>query len=259
MAAMTTDQAGPTGSSHAARSRPEGGDSRPVVLAAVAATTLALLAYALIHPRNLLLDDVVRTGPVLLGLLALFLFAPRIVLRGPRARYFAVGHAAFIVPAHRGFGYLVASEVFGFGIIASLAISMWSSFAGSDEPTAAILTRLWLLVGMLILTLAYAAVVIVMITSTLRRRPRVELTQDALLIRGIFGTRTIPWVPAAFHVRPNSKLNLVWADVDPAFIADAITFYVDHPAERDAIGTHEGHERLLAHLGADRQAAPPAS
>jgi hypothetical protein len=39
-------------------------------------------------------------------------------------------------------------------------------------------------------------------------------------------------------------------DVHPLFLADAIRWYADHPADRAAIGTQTEHDRLLAALGA---------
>jgi hypothetical protein len=46
-------------------------------------------------------------------------------------------------------------------------------------------------------------------------------------------------------------------DVPSWFLADAIRWYVEHPEDRTAIGTHAEHERLIAALGADT--APKAS
>ncbi len=46
---------------------------------------------------------------------------------------------------------------------------------------------------------------------------------------------------------------------DPAFLAAAIRWYVEHPADRAEIGTPSGHVALVAQVSAGSTSAPASS
>jgi hypothetical protein len=43
--------------------------------------------------------------------------------------------------------------------------------------------------------------------------------------------------------------RLVWARIHPAFLVDAVRYYVDRSDRREQIGTSAEHERLVSDLG----------
>ena len=49
--------------------------------------------------------------------------------------------------------------------------------------------------------------------------------------------------------RPTASIPVGWLYVDAAFLAAVIRHYVDHPENRDAIGTAQEHSRLQAVCG----------
>ncbi|MGW4461938.1 hypothetical protein [Micromonospora sp. NPDC004704] len=115
-------------------------------------------------------------------------------------------------------------------------------------------------------------VAIAMVLLEIRRGADLELRRDGLFLPGPFGGTELPWaeVPSGRLKgrRHNNRLVLrvqrrdstsllrrrratVWFDrygVSPEFMAGAIRHYLDHPARRVAIGTHEEYARLHALL-----------
>jgi hypothetical protein len=61
--------------------------------------------------------------------------------------------------------------------------------------------------------------------------------------------------PSYYGLPPGDRIPISWMDVDPAFLANAIRHYVEHPEHRAAIGTAEELSRLelLAPSTVDRR------
>ncbi|MEU9506252.1 hypothetical protein AB0D32_08210 [Micromonospora sp. NPDC048170] len=179
---------------------------------------------------------------------------------GPRLR----------VPPVSGFGWFVAGQV----LVMTSATVPVADFDWLDDPDAPSAPLRYALVLPPAVMVAVAALLIgALVAAVFSGSPRVDLTPLGIEIREPFGRRTIPWValcpgtPARQWdgdrliltvTRPElverrgllrgsrtaPRLALTWLRVHPWFLTDAIRYHVDHPDEREDVGTPVGYARL---------------
>ncbi|RZU74691.1 hypothetical protein EV384_3167 [Micromonospora kangleipakensis] len=95
--------------------------------------------------------------------------------------------------------------------------------------------------------------------ANLRAYLRRALALHAAILPAFAGLTTQPKLLARLAELPTPprwrgsttapRLTLTWLRVQPWFLADVLRWYVDHPAERAALGTPAGGERLRRALG----------
>ncbi|MFE9693334.1 PH domain-containing protein [Micromonospora sp. NPDC005806] len=219
-------------------------------------------------------DYALATAPFLLAMLAFgwVLFRQRGAWRRP-ARLVEAGPGRRRVPATPAFGWFVAGQVLGgAGFLTSVGFAL---FWDPEAPPA---MRYLVPAVMVLLVGTYLLLVARFVLAFRRGHPRVDLTPAGVEIREPLGRRTVPWEAMAPGtplrqqsantlqirvIRPElverrglvlsppraPKVALGWLAVHPWFLADVLRFYVDQPAERAALGTPAGDERLRRALG----------
>ncbi|GAA4570639.1 hypothetical protein GCM10023176_29660 [Micromonospora coerulea] len=235
------------------------------VRVAAALVVAAAWAVAVIRGgiRGSWADGPLGTAPLTLGLSALVAMALTVGRPWRRpARLVLVRPGRLRVPAGSGFGWYVVAQVM---ILTGSAVPHLDVDPLRDVPAVT-------------LAALAALVIAVLVAAVFDGRPRVDLTSHGIEARDPTGRRTIPWAALAagrplrqphghklvltvVHpelvehrglVRGSATaplLTLTWLRVQPWFLADALRWYVDHPAERVALGTPDGDERLRRALG----------
>jgi hypothetical protein len=244
---------------------------RTVIVAAVVISVAWTIAAALIQVRAFWLFAVLQVGP---GLVFLAALVASVLLNRARPPEFEVREGfGFVVPASRGFGFLVVGEVAMTAYLTGQIIRIWT-WGNTD----AAVFRSWAAAVSVALLTAYGLVALLVVTA-LRGGPQIILTPSAVVQEDLWANRTIPWEALRrdqpvrqVHGRtlsldvdrpdlvvrrgplPSSKrrplLVMGHLRVDPKFLANAIWFYVGQPERRDAIGARAEYERLLPQLGA---------
>jgi hypothetical protein len=256
----------------------KGGVSRPLIVTAVVIGGVWTFAAAQLHAPAYWLFAVLVSG---LPLLALAAHVASVILGRAKPAGFVVREGVgFVVPASRGFGYLVVSDVLMVAFLTGQLTHIWSwpTRGGTDEAPY----RFWAGAASVVLLLLGGLVALLVVTA-LRGGPQILLTPGAVVQEDWWGNRTIPWD----GLRPGRPLRLTrrrtltlivdrpdlvvrhglfrgstkrpWLHlahlwVHPWFLADAIWFYLDHPHRRDAIGARAEYERLVREL--ERVPAP---
>ena len=244
---------------------------RPLIVAAVAISVAWTVVAALIHARVFWLFAVLHGGPVLAFLAALV--ASALLGRARPAGFEVREGVGFVVPASRGFGFLVVGEVAMMASLTGQLIRIWT-WGGAD---AAVL-RFWAGAVLSVALLVACGLVALLVVTALRGGPRIHLTPSGVVQEDWWANRIIPWEALRLgrpvrHVRGRTltlsvdrpelivrrgrfrsstrRPGLVTGHVrvHPGFLADAIWFYVAHPQRRDAIGARAEYERLLPELG----------
>jgi hypothetical protein len=244
---------------------------RPLIVAAVAIGVAWTVAAALIHARVFWLFAVLHGGPALAFLAAL---VASVLLGSAKPAGFEVREGVgFVVPASRGFGFLVVGEVAMMASLTGQLIHIWT-WDGADEAAF----RFWAGAVLSVALLVACGLVALLVVTALRGGPQILLTPSAVVQEDWWGNRTIPWDALRLgrplgQVRGRTLTLIVdrpdlivrrglfrsstgqpWLvmghlRVHPWFLADAIWFYVGHPERRDAIGSCAEYERLLPKLG----------
>ncbi|NUO58567.1 MAG: hypothetical protein HOV71_12065 [Hamadaea sp.] len=172
--------------------------------------------------------------------------------------------------------FVVRSSPFLFGVWSILLFY----FAGGMIPTERVPNEYAMrpytdpLPMFLVAATLVAAMIAVGVALPFLSRPRVELAVAGVLIQRFRSQSVLAWTLLApgGPVPPARRSHQIWlfvagqvrytryaiplsVDVEPTFLANAIRHYVDHPAERAAIGTEAELDRLRAALAA---AQPPA-
>ncbi|WP_091656299.1 PH domain-containing protein [Micromonospora auratinigra] len=249
--------------------------ARPAVLAA--------LLFAAVRAGTVLAGGLPSRGwDYLFGLsllvLGLAALVPMVVRqRNPwrrPARLVDAGAGRRRVPPMAGFGWFAAAQVLlGAGILQSFGLDLVR-----DTQTPTVVG--WGFTSIMFLLAAfYLLLVTGLVVAFFRGDPRIDLTPAGVEIRDLFGRRSVPWAaltpgrptpPRSGTVlrlrvarpelvrrrglvfgRAGSPLvTLGWLAAHPGFLADALRHYVDHPAERAAIGTPAGDDALRRALGA---------
>ena len=242
-----------------------------VIIAAVVISVAWTVAAALIHVRVFWLFEVLQLGPGLVFLAALV--ASVLLSRARPAGFQVRERGGFVVPASRGFVFLVVGEVAMMAYLTGVVIRIWT-WGGAD----AAVFRFWAAAVLSVTLLAAYGLVALLVVTALRGGPQIMLTPSAIVQEDPWGNRTIPWealrpgrplrltrrrsltlivdrpelVVRRGLFRGSTRrpwLNLAHFRVDPWFLADAIWFYHAHPHRRDAIGALAEHERLVRELG----------
>jgi hypothetical protein len=263
---MTMDAAGTTVSPQGDE---EGSASRSLMAGALLVAVAWVAFVVLVRPRGRPWESLWQFGQVmtLLGSFAASVLGTR-PRPGP-ARFVVRDGVAFVVPASRAWGYLVAGIALSSGFVAAAAAGetgLGPTPSAIDYGFAVIFS---------VVSLAVLGVPGFVVFVALRRRPYVELTPRGVVVREMFGNRAIPWEalrPGLPQRLGNSQLLTLTVDrpdlvvrkglvgraprvfltygrIHPWLLVDAIRHYADHPERRPAIGTRAEHERLLAELG----------
>lgn len=247
----------------------------PIVAALIfsAGRTVIVLTGGLPWPG---LDKAVGVAPSLLALVA---FVPLgLSSLGPwrrPARLVGVGPGRLRVPPGQAFRWYAAGQVVLLTALATTEIDV-DLLRDPGAPAGA---GHYLLAAVPVVLAAVAGLLIVVfVAAVFDGRPRVDLTPSGVEVRDPFGRRTVPWEALApgtplgqssgselvlTVTRPElvqrrgflrgsataPRLTLTWLRVQPWFLADVLRWYVDHPAERAALGTPAGDERLRRALG----------
>lgn len=241
---------------------------RAVVTAMVVAVGLSALP-AFVAPgysaARVVVDALGVATPV-----AVIVFMLLSIPDGKRARpvgfVVRVGTPSFAVPATRKYGFVVLGWLALVTMMAGHVVDLWAH--PGEQPGYIVLrllgtasTLLWVVLG------------VPVVRPVLGGRPTVELTPSGVVVRDPLRRRTFPWEA----LRPGTpvrgygsvelvvdrpelvrrqrflwrwrRISLTYADVHPWFFADAVRFYVDHPARRPYIGTPEEFTRLLIEFG----------
>ncbi len=195
---------------------------------------------------------------------------------GHRPARFTLAHGGFTLRPLVSPGLLAMQQLTIAGFFVGSAVRQWRRSAGFEDFES---TADFVFFGVLAATALVTVLAMVPHTIAGWRGNAVELTQAGIRIRTPSFRRMIPWAalapggpprPAAdadqLHlvvVRPELVTQRGWGigtgprerpvvslqvDVHPWFVADAISWYVEHPEERAAIGTADGHDRLVAAL-----------
>ena len=241
------------------------------IVAAVVISVAWTVAAALIHARVFWLFALLQVGPVLVFLAALV--ASALLGRARPAGFEVWEGVGFVVPASRGFGYLVVGEVVMMAFLTGQLIRIWT-WGNAD----AAVFRFWAGAVLSVACLVACGLVSLLVVTALRGGPRILLTPSAVVQEGWWASRTIPWealrtAQPLRHVRGRTLTLIVdrpelvvrrgpfrgstrrpWLAidhlrVDPWVLADAIWFYVGHPERRDAIGARVEYQRLVGELG----------
>jgi hypothetical protein len=251
---------------------------RMVIVAAVVISVAWTVAAALIDVRVFWHFAVLQLGPVLIFLAALV--ASALLSRARPAGFEVRERVGFVVPASRGFCFLVVGGVAMMANLTGQVIRIWT-WGGAD----AAVFRFWAPAMSVALLAAYGQLALLVVTA-LRGGPRIILTSIAIVQEDWWVNRTIPWEALrrgqpvrqvhgrtlTLNVdRPDlvvrrglfrgstrrPSLNLAYLRVHPWVLADAIWFYAGHPERRDAIGSRAEYERLVPELGVPRGAVKP--
>jgi hypothetical protein len=244
---------------------------RTVIVAAVVISVAWTVAAALIHVRVFWLFEVLQVGPVLVFLAALV--ASGLLGRARPALFEVQEGVGFVVPASRGFGFLVVGEVAMMASLTGQLIRIWN-WGGAD----AAVFHFWVAGVLSVTWLVACGLAALLVVTALRGGPQILLTPSAIVQEDWWANRTIPWEALrpgqpVRHVRGRSLTLIVdrpelvvrpgrfrsstrrpWLvighlRVHPGFLADAIRFYVGHPERRDAVGARAEYERLLPEVG----------
>jgi hypothetical protein len=250
--------------------------SRSLIVVAVVVAAVSIVAVLLIRPDSFWLDACLGLGSLTLALLAFSTswLLGHVGVSQPTGFVVSPG-VGFVVPANRAWGFAVAGQVLMWAHLTGQVIGRWRDRAGPDASLAADDT---LAAAYPVLILLLTGLVAVTVVTTLRGRPEVVLTPEALLVYGQFGRCRIPWVALRPGLpergigrrqlrltldRPElavrqglgwgrarrPRIPLYYVRVHPWFLADAIRYYVERPERRAAVGTPAEYERLLTAFG----------
>jgi hypothetical protein len=195
-----------------------------------------------------------------------------------RATRFVLTDNAFMIPPLVSPGTTVMMPMMISGFFVAIGTQKWHEL-NDPERASSTLEFIGVAVVVLLLTLPTA-----FLAALAWQGSTVALTPDGVRWRGPLFRRLVPWQALATGGPPHpgpraTKLELVvtqpdlviqrgWAArfgrrrqpalalqvaVHPGFLADAIRWYVEHPADRVAIGTQTEHDRLVAELTAGTQ------
>jgi hypothetical protein len=185
--------------------------------------------------------------------------------RRPKPRLLAIGRDEFVAPPSY-FG--LATNAASFPPLVALLLTIVY-----DDDDWGVYT--WLLFAV---TLTVAYFMVASIVMLARGTGRLILRPDGLTVVDAFVTYDVPWeaimtgpLPTVFGV---GRLGILWPElvksrgplrrrnvqriqlqlqrsaVNREFLHDAVNHYLNHPEDRDAIGTEHGLERLLGALHA---------
>jgi hypothetical protein len=173
-------------------------------------------------------------------------------------------------------GLVAIPPMMAAGFSLSTLLTLWRDFHDPDPAVSTLIS----VFGVVMTTLVTTTILVTVASVVAAWRGfAIELTPAGVCLSGPLFRRSVPWEalapggPPRPHMtadrlrldvaRPELVVQRGWAlgfgprqrpvmalqvDVHPWFLADAIRWYAEHPADRGAIGTESEHQRLVAEL-----------